>query len=84
MVGKQVFYGIILTVKYLRFNRYFCMQMTWADILVGDYLCEENVARWSKVLNVENQFPSLAKLVDKVNSIPKIKDWMEKRQKTNV
>jgi len=55
-------------------------EMTWADIVVVQYLGKLENTVDSGILS---GFPHLRKLKDAVESHPNIKDWLNKRPKDN-
>ncbi len=53
--------------------------MTWADIVVADFLGCGSLPELYKDLGVASVSPMVAKHVEKVCNLPNIKKWIENR-----
>jgi len=55
-------------------------QVTWADLLVSEYLSRLDDKDW--LPGLVDSYPHLKALVDKVHALPNIKAWVAKRPQT--
>ncbi|CAM6001607.1 unnamed protein product [Sphagnum balticum] len=55
-------------------------QVTWADLLVSEYLSRLDDKDW--LPGLVDSYPHLKALVDKVHALPAIKAWVAKRPQT--
>ncbi|GMT24655.1 hypothetical protein PFISCL1PPCAC_15952 [Pristionchus fissidentatus] len=52
--------------------------LTWVDLLIADHVCTLN----QHLPGFLSAYPSVIKTVNKINSTPKLKEWIEKRKVT--
>jgi hypothetical protein len=56
------------------------LQVTWADLLIGEYLSRLNEPDW--LPGLVDSYPRLKALMENVYTLPNIKAWVAKRPQT--
>lgn len=63
-------------------NQFSIPQLTWADIALGNFLDPEGIISKLKNTDLRHLVPQLMEHAEKVNALPKIRQWMEERPKS--